>query len=255
MAAENFVTNIPVLFHPTQIVMIDDHTNFLNMLEGFLMLDRAFVKFSTPKEAIDYITTYDQKFNPKHFFNATFETLHQYLQEKHRFLQLATIFCDYNMPVSSGTDILNTINETTHYPYKRVLLTGVNRDQLQKNEKLENIERILFKDKLSTDVSSFLPLVIELENEFFADVYNQNVVLPLLQEPDFLQAFNQLVAKHNIIEGYLIENGQCFILIDRDGHLFKLPVHDHHQLDIENITDTLNSSIYSYENYITKILS
>ena len=92
MPTENFINNIPVLFHPTKTVMIDDHPSFLNMLAGFLMIERVFIKFPVPKKAIDYIIDYDNHFKLQNFFTADFKTLLHYLSTKQRFSQIATIF-------------------------------------------------------------------------------------------------------------------------------------------------------------------
>ena len=255
MAINNIANSIPILFHPTKVIMIDDHANFPNMLAGFLMLERVIAKFSIPENVINYLINYEQRFSPVNFYQENLLTLLYYLQDKRRFSEISTIFCDYNMPSHSGIEIFNLLKGSTHYPYQHILLTGISSDQMQLANIPTTVDKILFKDKLSNELGSFLPTLIKLEQQFFTKMYNPSVNLSLLQEPKFIINFNYLIEKYRIIEAYLIDKGQRFILLDREANIYELLLHEEEVIALEPINETFDISIFSYEDYITEVLS
>ncbi len=247
--------NIPVLFHPTKVIMIDDHISFPNMLASFLMLERVIVKFSSPENVIQYLTHYEQQFSLERFYKEDLLTLLQYLHNGQRFTQISTIFCDYNMPTLSGIEIFETIKKLTQEQYQRILLTGSSEDQMQQIDNLKAVDNILFKAKLANDIGSFLPNLIRFEHQFFIRNYNISVKLPVLKDPQFIANFTYLSKKYCIIEAYLIEKGKRFILLDREANIYEFLLHKGKSLEIKPIQNTFGISIFSYENYITGILS
>jgi len=263
MANHNFTDTIPNQFHPTKILNIDDHSNFLKMLAGFLMTDRILITFSRSTNAIEWLINYEQQAKYQDFFHADLQTLASFLNNDKRFIQLSVISCDYHMPLQNGVEIFETIAANTKFPYRRILLTGINRERLA-NE-LTHVDQILFKDQLAADVNAFLPLLLEFEAQFFSTLFAANDSPAILKNQHFIAYFNQMIHDNNIVEGYLIEHGHVFVLIDRDGNMFKLPIDDtlvsssaeknNATITLENINDAISSPIFSYEDYITNVLS
>lgn len=252
----NTTTNsIPILFHPTKVIMIDDHVSFTNMLAGFLMLERVITKFSIPKNVIQYLIDYESQSSYNNFYQADLLMLLHYLRDKQRFLKISTIFCDYNMPRHNGIEIFKMISAITQHRYQHILFTGMSADQTRAAQKSTVVDNIFFKDKLSNNLKLFLPKLIKLEQQFFNKMYNPTTNLSLLQEPKFIENFSHLTEKYRIIEAYLIDNGQRFILLDRQANIYELLLDKENFLIINSINNTFGISIFSYEDYITEVLS
>lgn len=255
MYSNNITDNVPVLFHPTKSIMIDDHISFPKMLANFLMPERVIIEFSNPEKVIEYLEIYEQQFSFKNFYQEDLLSLLHYLNNEQRFTQIGTIFCDYNMPTLNGIEIFAMITKLTKRQYQRILLTGISEEQTQQINDLTTIDNILFKDKLANELNAFLPNLIRFEHQFFIKTYNTSIKLSILKDLQFITDFTYLTEKYCIIEAYLIENGTRFILLDREANIYEISLHKEKELEIKPISNTFGISIFSYEDYITQTLS
>lgn len=226
--------NMPLIFWPSQTVIIDDNSLFLNELK--ILLDKHQFKnckyFSDSKEAINYINeqpvdinNYISVSDPNSFgnINCTIDygiipTIHR---SKHKSNIISNVIVDHNMPHVTGLELCNKISN----PYiRKTLLTSVLDHQIAVNNlNAKNIDSFFNKQDL-INFSNFIDIVRNEQKLFFNQLckiiveaiklHNNNHHIFTHQYKGLLY---NLIQKNNIEEYYLLNEEGWFLLIDRNN--------------------------------------
>jgi len=218
-------------FMPTQSIIVDDHSTFLNKLVKDL--DHPFStykSFTRPFEAIEFINSHANNGSIKQIpdkidrlVNGYLETFEELIYDKSRFEQISTLIVDYDMPGINGIEVCKRISS----PYiQKILLTGAASDQLAIqafNDKtidyfinksqpnlLEEIERVigLAQDKY------FSSLVHPLINPSTPEALDMAGIM----DPAFIDFFHKFIREKNICEYYLLDSVGTYLLLTKEGH-------------------------------------
>lgn len=231
-------------FYPTTVLLLDDSQKFLthiheNLCEGsFLYKSFETVKsFFTHLQTVPanqclahYLTYVDGKDDEHYQHNANIMDLRDIALHADRFQEVSVVVLDYDMPMMNGLDVAQQI-KNPHI--KKILLTGVadehmaieafhkglidayiRKDDPLFVEKLHNhiqrLQRLYFIDV-------FAPLTQTLHT-YAREIANCEIV-PFFTE-EYVQAFENCLRQHNIVEYYLCEAQGTTLMLDAKGNSF-----------------------------------
>lgn len=230
---------IPICYHPTTIILIDDDVHYLNNISLHLPHKYANFKFYTnPRSGLkaieEYLKTpiinkrlnyYEQQnsHNINDLFKINFHNLTNELYNDDRFQEISTIVVDYNMPRINGLELLNEFKNDN---VLKILLTGdadehiaiqAFNDQLidyyiKKQD--PKAEQILFQKILAAQKRYFLNFTKQL----IKDIPKNNKFPIAIFDSNFEKYFFDLVHDLKIIEYYQFEQVGSYILIDANGN-------------------------------------
>jgi len=121
---------IPALFRPTEIIVVDDDSSFL---EGFLFFIPDDIKcrtFQHPQLAIDYLNNplltskHEEQYLTINEEQEEYPTIdiniYKEIYNKNRFNEVSVLVADYSMPRLTGIELCNSIENKR---IKKLLLT------------------------------------------------------------------------------------------------------------------------------------
>lgn len=236
------IKRIPLMYHPTNVVFLDDDPKFLHSLCMNLDLRIPYVEDTDPDKIMHYLKTHTYKqdalsalivnqvfddHNNKpgspETFAVDFSQLLTTLTSPTRFKQSVFGMFDRSMKQIDGIDFCRSIREAG-LPIKIHLFTGqTTTDEAVQlfNEKI--IDGFLVKGgdyaKLAEKINA---VIFEYTWRQFVDLGESlsglmfNVLKPL-QDEQFFNVFQKIREKNHIIEFYLLDSSCSFLLIDADG--------------------------------------
>jgi CheY-like chemotaxis protein len=232
--------------HPTTVVLIDDNSNFLNVVSEQLQNEGLEVlAFTDPFKAISAINQQNLN-NPlkthcceieegyNNEMQVDLEKLSTYSKDNpNRNKEISVVICDYNMPELKGDDVFASLAP----PYiQKLMLTGEadlstavsllnNRiiDNFVKKGPTEGMDHLLQKVRTLqgnyfTAIQKFLlESVFTKDNLVFTNSYQKLV--------------NHLVQRKNIIERYTINQNGSLLMLDKNGKEHWLHVASPEEMD------------------------
>jgi CheY-like chemotaxis protein len=246
-------SRIACCYHPTRVVFVDDNHKFHTSMK--LLLDRkkaTYQFYSDPSAALHFLKS---DYNPNPFVNhcllrpeeqhrdhrnidVDVRVIHQEFNNSERFDEISVIVVDYAMPVLDGLEFCKQLRGK---PFKIILLTG---------EADEKIATRLFNDglihkfirKTERNFEETLSKAIqELQEEYFKDlstiVIDSLTKIPehhpvcCLDDPVFINFFEQFCQQHKFVEYYLLEATGSFLFLDIDGKPSMLLVKDDDEME------------------------
>ncbi|GAB3675250.1 response regulator [Salinisphaera aquimarina] len=231
-------TELAPYFHPTQIVLVDDDIDFLGNLSLQLEADLPYLLFDSTHKALSYIN--DRKADHRsrqRFFRVSegpgderqvvidTESIVREMHFSNRFSQISVAMVDYAMPQMNGLEFCRRI-ENPHI--KKILFTGV----ATESDAVEAfntgvIDRFIRKSE--RHVYDHLNSTIrELQQAHIRDTFAAasdvlDVAAPaLLADPEIIALMDDLRTRYRIVEYYLVSEPTGFLLVDGEGHLYRL---------------------------------
>lgn len=227
---------IPVCYFPTKIMFVDDNQRFLKNISFKIDEDQSYVIFDNPTEALSYLQKeYAERPNMGKFsVNAdSYESLptksvfsldisrvvHEALNPK-RFDEISVLIIDYSMPTMNGLEFCEKIK---NLPIKKILVTGEADESLAvKAFNQGTIDKFILKSNPDFD-NTLNTYIRELQQAYFLDT-TKKISDVLFQDPmcclknkALIDEINKLVAKHNIVEFYLLDTTGSLLMLDKDG--------------------------------------
>jgi FixJ family two-component response regulator len=231
-------------YHPSTVIFVDDNERFLNSFTLLLSEDLAFRTFSETRAALDFINhshtvPLDQRCislmgKSSGTVRLELALIEQEISNPNRFQEISVVVVDYDMPEMNGLDFCEGIQNPR---IKKILLTGVGDEKVAVkafNEGL--IDRFLTKN--DPDIARKInAAVLDLQNTYFRDLSTviQNMLAlksaEFMKDEAFTSLFHSIKAKHDIAEYYYVEEPDGFLMVSRDGSLFRLIVCNESHMD------------------------
>lgn len=264
------IHQLPATLYPTTICAIDDDSVFLNTLELRLGEMRRFKLFSSPQEAIHFLTkeykphdfikevvqSREHENTDQHLLNINIPKIREFAYNQRRFEEISVIILDFSMPGLRGDEVAEALKGL---PFEIILLTGeanneiavdlFNRhlitnfirkdrpDMFQKlDEVLTNMQINYFQKKTSMICKS----IIEQEQR------KDSTQPSCLHDTTFIRHFSKNLAEHWIVEYHLMDTNGSFILLDFDGSpaCFLVKKSEHMRM-LQKLTETAGPELDS----------
>lgn len=230
-------------YFPTTAVFVDDDRDFLLNFSLQLNEELSYVLFDSPQKGQEHIKkqlishdrrTYFKVLNKTesihpgaHMFQLSTEDIYKEIYQPNRFQEISVVVVDYSMPGMNGLEFCQSLKKS---PIKKILLTGRADESIAIQAFNEGVIDH-FIQKNDPKVSQKLEAAIQsLQQAYFAetaDVLMQTLSKEsyhFLEDPVFVESFQQYCDKHNITEYYLTESPKGFLLADSVGGVHQMLV-------------------------------
>src|SRR3989344_9206081 len=241
----NTKVSIPLFFHPTTILLIDDNREFLDILSNNIPLEMPTLLKNEALQAYRYLFThvyskeatsrvisqncdYFSYDSAKESFNIDFSKLMEGIETPDRFNTITTVVVDKTMPDLDGILFCQRVREAG-LPGKLILLTGT----VENQEAVNAFNRRIidqFIPKTEAQFPKHLAEVIhhlslqqfrELTDKLSAFVMPK---FPILSDEHFQRIFEQTLKKYSIVEYYVLDSNGSFFMADSEGKAYTLLV-------------------------------
>lgn len=227
----NRVNAVPLLYHPTTVVFLDDDLHFLETLQPHI--DPHFRVMLTPVEnALDYLKTYC--FDSRVLINHTIRTdlssvassleglqeqryyynfsgLADDLESVERFKKVHIAVIDQQMSHMDGLAICRLLRQSLHLPLKLILLTGANGiDETAAAFNEGVIDAFIPKYPAEKMLGALRSKIAQFTHAQFQTFAQASVGMVLhdmdhLYDSDFLEVFASIRLAKKIVEFYLFD--------------------------------------------------
>lgn len=221
---------------PNKIVLVDDEPSFLNSLNTDLAAQMLTKIFYNPMKALDYILSESSQnnFDSDYIDDETelvdvhldLRQVYKKIYDPNRFSEIATVVLDFSMPGLDGFELAKKIID---HNYRIILLTG----EAGIDKAIEAFNENIIHNyipKYTEDLSDVLKSrITQQQNLYFhtkTKFYLQNMdqenfrdIFNILQDPAWIENFNNICKQNNIIEYYLLSPEGDYLLADAKGNL------------------------------------
>lgn len=227
-------------FHPTTICFLDDNEPFLASLDLELPGSWACRTFTDPLVALEFLERpapmeplMDRCFTLRREPDGTatihldLNLLEQEISHVQRFHRHSVVVVDYAMPFMDGIEFCAALKD----PYvRKAMLTGVADEKLAVEAfNAGLIHRFIPKHTMEPIelVRSFVTeLVHDYFNQYIARLTSTLTIDPpgLLTDPAIARFVESLMAEHNIVEYYLVDEPPGFLMLKSSGEIWRVGV-------------------------------
>jgi len=226
---------LPVCYHPTTVLSIDDDTDFLKILSASVSDKLSLLCFNEPEKAIEYTK------NQHHFYpfierclitdndTTTFQisAIRDEIYNENRFKEIAITVTDYDMPHKNGIDLIKTMTfQPEVSQFAHIILTG--KISTEFKEKLVGLG--LASDYIGKDDPQFIHKLLDQVETRLSRVFqwysymparllsrNKNEKTTVLFDGDFAELFNGYIKDHQICEFYLFDKQGSYLFLDQNA--------------------------------------
>ena len=234
---------IPILYHPTTLLLVDDDESLLASLDLFLSDSFSCFTTQSPIAALAYlthnsycdtdldiITLNGNNFSVRHslaHFSVDFAQLLKHYHQPHHQQKVAVAIIDKTMPEMDGLALCQKMRTLKNH-VQTILLTGTTDRSQAINAFNDNIiDKYIAKDNIQIIYEQLRNTVYELTWRYFTELSKRIITpiqhqLPLLETETFKSVFFKIYQQQQIIEHYLIDSYGSFLLIDANRQYFLL---------------------------------
>jgi CheY-like chemotaxis protein len=228
--------SLPAFFFPTQTIIIDDNSQFLDSLSLSLQYNTHSYKFfNNPKKALSfindnlekrkwikkYIRPLEEEIADHKIIDINISELHKEINNNERFSVITNIIVDFDMPIING---LEFCKEFENVDLNKILLTGTVDDKLAIdafNNRLINY----FIPKNSDNISRKLNDYIEAGANLYFNNLSQMIYTSIKTSKDslifdnnsFVNFIHSILEEKKIIEYYLIDENGSYLMVNKEG--------------------------------------
>ena len=234
------------VYHPTELIFIDDDRTFLNNLSARLEKFYVFKTFSQSEKGLNYlkshiptnqvashISSIKEQFAPEDFpeqlddnnYRHTYIDLkcidfYRKIFDKGRFQSNAIVIIDQVMP---GVDGLSICKELAASPFKFIMLTGEADAELAITAFNQGIIDHFVKKDSPTFVDQLKDAIKKLQQDYFHEqshtFMNSLSLSPtcILDDVQYITTFKNYIEKYKIIEYYLLDETGSFLMLQANG--------------------------------------
>lgn len=242
---------LPLFYHPTTIMILDDDTNLLAAMKACINTGDKILTFSSTKEMANFIDNHSSYYEKKKFIRGitdddNYEDIHHApsdfdittLAEIHnnieRLNEISTLILDYEMPGKNGLDFSKDYQRQS---FNKVLLTG----KAIESEIIEAFNSKLidkYIEKGTAEISKKLnDYIYELTRLWFIRASSPiracletEKKLPI-DDCIFIEYFQKFCYENGIIEFYLIDKVGSYLCYDNSEKSKIFLVHTNASLD------------------------
>lgn len=230
--------HIPPFFFPTTVLFVDDSIDFLSNLSLRLAPNLAFQLYDSPVNALAILNSENKPTTPierffsryhhtadlpltHHVIDLNLDKVHREVYNEFRFEQISVVVVDFDMPSIGGLDFCKQIENPN---IRKILLTGKADEKTAIkafNEGL--IDRFILKQDPDV-IESLNQSIVELQREYFSQ--SERMLADalsigkhsFLRDPKFVEKFEEICFKLNIVEYYLCSNPDGILMLDAEGN-------------------------------------
>ncbi len=240
---------LPPYYHPTTVCLIDDNQSFLSSLERSLPAQWPVRSFVDPHRALAFLNqppalaplvdrcfAYEQRPGQNPVIHFDPGMIEQEINHIERFSRVSVAVIDYAMPALDGLALSAALTD----PYlQRAMLTGVANEKhavAAFNDRL--LDRFSSKQKLST-AEAVTAFVDESRFAYFnqhASRLQSNLSLNppgFLLVPQIATQVQALMARHALVEYYLVTDPPGLLMLNAAGRLHRLVIADSAELALQ----------------------
>lgn len=227
--------SIPACFFPTKVLLIDDQVKFLKELKPTLDTSACtYDTFSNPYEALEHLKKFQGKESYLHkWLGDGYQHIkeHDYrwrdqIYSNERFEQVSTIIVDHTMPGINGIELCAKLQ--SHH-LQKIMLTGEADESIAINAFNEGLIQGFVRKNDPKVFDKLHTLIHKRQQEFFNsltrwayEAAKEDVYGTLLGAPEYINIFQDMVARFHIVEYYLLDTVGKFLLVDAQGNLSAL---------------------------------
>lgn len=230
-------TQLPVCYHPTLVVLVDDDTAFLESAAFQLSTFQPVVTFDDVHKAAAWLKNWfanEQRSAPplrvshddltfsldRRTVQLEVDHIFRQIHDIRRFLQPAVVIVDYEMPQMDGLTFCESLRDL---PCKTILLTGTATELVAVrgfNEGL--IDRYVRKGS-DGSLPTLEADLAQLQKEYFIEqTYTMYDLLrrhsyAFLSDPAVARAVEGIMQQYQLVEYYLYPNPSGLLMLARDG--------------------------------------
>ena len=259
---------LPLIEFPTKVVLVDDNIDFLKSLEMlFAPKGIEFIGFNDPFKALEFLrnqkyrTFVDQYLKQKEdasIFAKTIDinlhALSQEINNDKRFNEVSALVIDFAMPGMNGQEFCKQI---TDLPIQTLLLTG--EASYEKAVEMFNSKIITNFVQKSNDISILYETIKNLQHKYFQDITQELLFalknpsgMSIFADTAFINFFDLICQKHNIIEYYVVDENGSYLLADKSGTLKLLIVKSEEDMQVlheiaegdHSITEEISNALH-----------
>lgn len=236
-------TEFPIVYHPSNVLLLDDDRKFMNLIASNLDEFMPFVMEQDPRKALDYLSSHalhpsdlTQLITQQSFdslpdknglniedYSIDLAGLKGDLSSAQRFKKVLVVVVDRRMPSMDGLDFCKIIREDLKLPVKLILLTGATTSNeaieafnagkidayIEKRTGKETIEELnkTIEKLIWQQLGEISQKVIGLIEHHFPHVFDEN----------FYNQFIKAQKENHISEFYLLDSSGSFLMLDNEG--------------------------------------
>lgn len=238
---------MPVCYHPTTVMMVDDDPTFLKYAALQLKDKCAILPFNSVDEAIQFI---QQDYHHRPFTTRCIESnrlnvlaIRNEVYNPDRFKEIVTTVVDYDMPNKNGIELINTMALPPDVLFNAfIMLTGsisspndpriagqgIRDHQLFKKDDPECLNKLLTEIK-QTNATIFQWFSYEPAQYLAQDPHEHAL---FLFNKDCIELIDAYVKQHEICELYLFDRQGSYLFLDEHAHFSWFFIRD--ETGIEN---------------------
>lgn len=233
---------LPLLYHPTSVLLLDDNVHFLNTLSMKIDVHFPVVSENNPHHALEYLKAHCC--NPKQLlmelthenyeacsarkpeaetYDVDFSMLRGDLTTLDRFKKIHVVVVDRHIPSMDGLEFCRLVKQTHRLPVKLILLTGATTmSEAVAAFNDGKIDAFIEKGPLSSMIDQVNNTIARLAWQQFQALgeYGASVLtrkIEHIMDPDFCATFNSIREAEQIVEFYLFDSSGSFLMLNQRG--------------------------------------
>lgn len=228
---------LPVCYHPTTILSVDDDKAFLNVLSTELADKLSLCCFDNPLQSLEY-TKNTHSYNPftdrclkveNHTTTFKFSAIRNEIYNEDRFKEIFISVTDYDMPHTDGIELIRTMEfQPEVFQYSHIILTGKISNEFK--EKLVGLG--LSGEYIRKDDPYYITKLLDLIEKRLARIFQWYSYIParilsknthektsILFDANFATLINKHIQDNLICEMYLFDQQGSYLFLDQNANL------------------------------------
>lgn len=241
---------MPVCYHPTTILSVDDDKDFSESLAAQISDKACLLSFDSPEKASEFTKSIHHylpftercmiKEGDSIKFN--FMAIRDEIYNAERFKEIAINVTDYDMPKINGIDLIRTMEfQPEIFQYSHIILTG----KISKEFKEKLAELGLNQEYIGKDDPDYVDKLLALIEKRLTKIFQMYSYIParmlsrdtnentfFLFDANFGKLLHSHMKDNEICELYLFDKQGSYLFLDKDANLSWLFVRN--ETGIEN---------------------
>ena len=233
---------IPLIYHPSSVLILDDSESFINSLSLRLPDNIPYCLFTQPSKALQTLKANQDtvNFEPEKVVSESFDHFDHRedratlqvdygkfsvsLTNPKRFNLFSCLIVDYTMPEMNGLEFLAQIKD---WPIEKIMLTGTADEKMALEAHNQDLVNLFYMKTSSQVVNDIIDKLAELQHRHFIRLSEKFVSLvnhyeAIFCNQEFYKEFNKLAASHSIVEHYVLNREGSLLLVSNNGEAFEM---------------------------------
>ena len=221
-----------ICYYPISPILVDDNKKFLQSLR-LRLSDYSCFFYANPKEALEFLNNSckfetfinrsllseeDKQIEPS-LAGLNIKKIHHEIYNSNRYQEISILFADYSMPYMNGIEFCKKIESKL---LQKVMLTGEASNELA----IAAFNKGIINKFILKSSMGFLNVIMkniqELQENYFINLTDiglsksNNNVLSTIEDPVFIDVFNLICKRNQIVEYYLLDDQGSYLLLDKN---------------------------------------